>query len=78
MCWGQADKARPNAAGDPTNFSPSCSACAAVAAALQRQGLIKYHRGDIETLNRRGLKKAACGCYARDRKVYGALLHQRL
>jgi hypothetical protein len=47
------------------------------AAALQRQGLVKYHRGDIETLNRRGLEKAACSCYARDRKFYGAPLHQR-
>jgi CRP-like cAMP-binding protein len=45
------------------------------AASLQRQGLIEYHRGDITILTRRGLEKAACGCYASDRKVYAELLH---
>jgi CRP-like cAMP-binding protein len=46
------------------------------AAALQRQGLIEYHRGDITILKRGRLEKAACGCYARDRKVYAELLHR--
>ena len=45
------------------------------AASLQRQGLIEYHRGDIKILKRRSLEKAACGCYARDRKIYAELLH---
>lgn len=44
------------------------------AAALQRQGLVKYHRGDIKILNRLRLEKAACSCYAHDRKVYAELL----
>jgi CRP-like cAMP-binding protein len=45
------------------------------AAALQRQGLVKYSRGNIAILNRPGLEKAACGCYIRDRNAYGSLLH---
>jgi CRP-like cAMP-binding protein len=45
------------------------------AASLQRQGLIKYHRGDITILKRGGLEKAACSCYANDRKMYAELLH---
>jgi CRP-like cAMP-binding protein len=44
------------------------------AATLQRQGLVKYHRGDITVLNRRGLKAAACSCYENDRKAYAELL----
>jgi CRP-like cAMP-binding protein len=42
--------------------------------ALQRDGLITYHRGDIQVLNRRGLKAAACSCYATDREAYAKVL----
>lgn len=45
------------------------------ASALQRRGLVKYHRGDIEILDRPGLERAACACYALDRKIYSDLLH---
>ena len=45
------------------------------AGSLQRQGLIEYRRGDITILKRRSLEEAACGCYARDRKIYAELLH---
>jgi CRP-like cAMP-binding protein len=45
------------------------------AAALQRQGLVEYHRGDFTILDRRGLEKAACGCYCYDRKAYAELQH---
>ena len=45
------------------------------ASALQRVGLIKYHRGEIQVLNRRGLEAAACSCYAADRKAYANMLH---
>lgn len=45
------------------------------ASVLQHDGLIKYHRGDIEVLNRRGLEAAACSCYATDRKAYEKILH---
>lgn len=34
-----------------------------VALALQRDGLIRYARGLIEVLDRRGLEKRACECY---------------
>jgi hypothetical protein len=42
---------------------------------LQRGGLIKYHRGEIQVLNRRGLEAAACSCYAADRDAYKKMLH---
>lgn len=44
------------------------------ASILQREGLIKYRRGEIEVLNRRALKAAACSCYAADRQAYADLL----
>jgi CRP-like cAMP-binding protein len=44
------------------------------ACVLQREGLIKYRRGEIQVLNRRGLKAAACGCYAADREAYVKVL----
>jgi CRP-like cAMP-binding protein len=45
------------------------------AGALQRSGLIGYHRGDFTVLDRPGLEAAACGCYAADRKTYTAMLN---
>lgn len=44
------------------------------ASALQRSGLIEYHRGDLTVLDRRGLEAMACGCYAADRQAYAELL----
>jgi CRP-like cAMP-binding protein len=44
------------------------------ASTLQRDGLIRYRRGEIQVLNRRGLKAAACGCYAADRDAYAKVL----
>ena len=44
------------------------------ASALQRAGLIQYHRGHLTVLNRSGLEAAACDCYATDRKAYHDLL----
>jgi Crp-like helix-turn-helix domain len=35
-----------------------------VARTLQRAGLIQYRRGNIEILQVRGLREAACECYA--------------
>ena len=40
------------------------------AGAMQRGGLIEYHRGNLTVLNRRGLEAAACSCYANDRQSY--------
>jgi CRP-like cAMP-binding protein len=42
----------------------------AAAGALQRQGLIQYHRGEIKVLDRVGLEAAACSCYASDNVLY--------
>jgi CRP-like cAMP-binding protein len=44
------------------------------AGALQRKKLIRYARGRVEIVNRRGLEAAACGCYATDRDTYQRLL----
>ena len=44
------------------------------AGAMQRGGLIEYHRGNLTVLNRRGLEAAACSCYANDRQSYSRLL----
>lgn len=35
-----------------------------VASAFQHAGLIRYHRGHVEILDRRGLEGASCECYA--------------
>jgi Mn-dependent DtxR family transcriptional regulator len=34
------------------------------AQALQREGLITYHRGRMQVLDRPGLERASCECYA--------------
>jgi CRP-like cAMP-binding protein len=44
------------------------------ASALQRSGLIKYHRGELKVLDRHGLEAAACSCYAADRQSYADVL----
>jgi CRP-like cAMP-binding protein len=46
----------------------------AAASALQRDGLIQYHRGEIKVMDRSGLEAAACSCYASNRKTYADLL----
>lgn len=44
---------------------------------LQAEGFIQYSRGDIKILNRPGLEKRACECYAVVRKEYDRILPQR-
>jgi CRP-like cAMP-binding protein len=44
------------------------------ASALQGRKLIRYRRGDIAVLDVRGLERAACPCYATDKKIYGRVL----
>ena len=44
------------------------------AGSLQKRGLIRYSRGDVTVLDRRGLKAASCGCYQADRASYRQIL----
>lgn len=44
------------------------------AALLQRRGLIRYARGHVEVLDRRGLEQQACECYGVQRNEYQRLL----
>jgi len=45
---------------------------------LQRLGLIRYARGHITVLDRAGLEKRSCECYAVVKKEYDRLLPDRL
>jgi CRP-like cAMP-binding protein len=44
------------------------------ASSLQLRRLIRYSRGDITILDRRGLQAAACACYAVDREAYANVM----
>jgi hypothetical protein len=44
------------------------------AQSLQRAQLITYHRGQIQVLDRAGLEKASCECYAIVRERFDAFL----
>jgi len=44
------------------------------ASVLRHDGLIDYHRGKLQVLDRSGLEAAACSCYAADRRAYTGLL----
>lgn len=44
------------------------------ASALQKQGFIRYSRGEIEILDRPGLIAASCACYETDRATYHRVL----
>ena len=44
------------------------------ASSLQKRSLIRYSRGDVTVLDRRGLKAASCGCYKADRDSYRQIL----
>ena len=44
------------------------------AGALQRQGLIGYHRGELTVLDRKALETEACSCYAADKQIYQRLM----
>jgi len=44
------------------------------ATALQKRGMISYHRGEVRVLDVRSLKSASCNCYAADLAAYKLLL----
>jgi Mn-dependent DtxR family transcriptional regulator len=41
---------------------------------LQRQGLIKYSRGQVSILDREGLESASCDCNEKIRSEYSRLV----
>jgi CRP-like cAMP-binding protein len=45
-----------------------------VAGAFQQAGLIKYTRGNLTILNRKGLEDASCECYSAGKKRLAQLL----
>jgi CRP-like cAMP-binding protein len=45
--------------------------------ALQRRGLIRYHRGNLHILNARGLEAASCRCYAAGNDTYTQVMRIR-
>lgn len=46
----------------------------AAASAMQRSGLIKYHRGEMLVRDRAGLEAVACACYGNDQRAYAEVL----
>lgn len=46
----------------------------AAAGALQRLGLIKYHRGALTVLDRPGLEAASCSCYSTGERAYQQIM----
>jgi CRP-like cAMP-binding protein len=41
---------------------------------LQDLGLIKYSRGKIELIDRKGVESAACGCYSTVKKLHDQMI----
>jgi CRP-like cAMP-binding protein len=42
--------------------------------ALRRRNLIRYYRGNLQIVNRRGLEAASCDCYAEDHATYASAM----
>ena len=45
--------------------------------ALQRAGLIRYKRGNVTILDRRGLQRHSCECYGVSKREFDRLLGNR-
>jgi len=49
----------------------------AAAGALQRAGLIRYKRGNVTIIDRKGLKDRTCECYGVSKREFDRLLGDR-
>jgi DNA-binding transcriptional regulator YhcF (GntR family) len=49
----------------------------AAAGALQRAGLIRYKRGTVTIIDRRGLMQRSCECYGVSKREFDRLLGER-
>lgn len=49
----------------------------AAAGTLQRAGLIRYRRGIVTIIDRRGLVRRSCGCYGVSKREFDRLLGDR-
>ncbi len=47
------------------------------ASALQKAGLIRYRRGNVTIIDRRGLIRRSCECYGVSKKEFDRLLGER-
>jgi CRP-like cAMP-binding protein len=47
------------------------------ASALQRSGLIRYKRGNVTIIDRRGLRRLSCECYGVSKREFDRLLDNR-
>jgi CRP-like cAMP-binding protein len=45
-----------------------------VANALQKAGIIRYHRGTVRILDQAGLEQSACACYQITKTIYDEIL----
>lgn len=45
---------------------------------FQKDGLIRYARGEIEVLDRAGLEKEACSCFEADKLLQNALMNEKV
>lgn len=48
------------------------------AIALQKRGLISYHRGDVRVIDRSGLIEASCSCYITNRALYARVMEVKV
>ena len=79
-----ADDARPHAIGRGLLTHASAimlgvrrTGVTAAADALQRAGLIRYKRGNVTIIDRRGLVRRSCECYGVSKKEFDRLLGDR-